>query len=159
MLDPLCSLGTGKWVLWQKVKTQMKCRRMHCLLGQNRYSAEEIQYYLKIITCDPLIIYNEPSQVCCTKPRKNPFVHNGFSRHTRKTYPFITERLLMGRKESSQTNKQTYHIHAHFTLNNHISLQQIFHENIQFFEHIVAQTMFSCTPGLKVIKLFHAHFN
>ena len=24
----------------------------------------------------------------------------------RKTYPFITERLLMGRKESNQTNKQ-----------------------------------------------------
>ena len=26
----------------------------------------------------------------------------------RKTRPFITERLLMGRKESNQTNKQTY---------------------------------------------------
>ena len=25
----------------------------------------------------------------------------------RKTHPFITERLLMGRKESNQTNKQT----------------------------------------------------
>ena len=28
----------------------------------------------------------------------------------RKTRPFITERLLMGRKESNQTNKQTDHI-------------------------------------------------
>ena len=27
--------------------------------------------------------------------------------HPRKTRPFITERLLMGRKESNQTNKQT----------------------------------------------------
>ena len=27
----------------------------------------------------------------------------------RKTRPFITERLLMGRKESNQTNKQTRH--------------------------------------------------
>ena len=27
----------------------------------------------------------------------------------RKTRPFITERLLMGRKESNQTNKQTNH--------------------------------------------------
>ena len=36
----------------------------------------------EIITCDPLIIYNEPSQVCCIKPRKNPFVHNGVSSHT-----------------------------------------------------------------------------
>ena len=26
----------------------------------------------------------------------------------RKTSPFITERLFMGRKESNQTNKQTY---------------------------------------------------
>ena len=29
----------------------------------------------------------------------------------RKTRPFITERLLMGRKESNQTNKQTYFRH------------------------------------------------
>ena len=28
----------------------------------------------------------------------------------RKTHPFITERLLMGRKESDQTNKQSSHI-------------------------------------------------
>ena len=28
----------------------------------------------------------------------------------RKTRPFITERLLMGRKESNQTNKQTHRI-------------------------------------------------
>ena len=29
--------------------------------------------------------------------------------HPRKTRPFITERLLMRRKESNQTNKQTKH--------------------------------------------------
>ena len=29
----------------------------------------------------------------------------------RKTRPFITERLLMGRRESNQTNKQTYHVY------------------------------------------------
>ena len=28
-----------------------------------------------------------------------------------KTHPFITERLLMGRKESNQTNKQTPTVH------------------------------------------------
>ena len=41
----------------------------------------------------------------------------------RKTRPFITERLLMGRKESNQTNKSSisngpcfnsFHIHVHF---------------------------------------------
>ena len=29
---------------------------------------------------------------------------------TRKTRPFITERLLMGRKESNQSNKQNAHV-------------------------------------------------
>ena len=35
----------------------------------------------------------------------------------RKTRPFITERLLMGRKESNQTNKQIHGscIHCHWS--------------------------------------------
>ena len=36
----------------------------------------------------------------------------------RKTRPFITERLLMGRKESNQTNKQTYLVYACVTPRN-----------------------------------------
>ena len=41
----------------------------------------------------------------------------------RKTRPFITERVLMGRKESNQTNKQTnIHFDALVTLMLHILL-------------------------------------
>ena len=66
--------------------TQMKChitfyQGLHC--GS---SEKEIQYFLEFIrTCD------YPSLVL-VQPRKNR--------------PYITERLLMGRKESNQTNKQ-----------------------------------------------------
>ena len=42
----------------------------------------------------------------------------------RKTRPFITERLLMGRKESNQTNKQTnntLYVFVRFYYHNHFS--------------------------------------
>ena len=35
----------------------------------------------------------------------------------RKTHPYLTERLLMGRKESKQTNKQIYIISLRQSLN------------------------------------------
>ena len=40
----------------------------------------------------------------------------------RKTHPYVTERLLMGRKESNQTNKQ--HQAAKFITRNYISKDQ-----------------------------------
>ena len=55
----------------------------------------------------------------------------------RKTRPFITERLLMGRKESNQTNKFTLHfiltINVHFLLkwvNSQILRSSCFHSGL-----------------------------
>ena len=39
----------------------------------------------------------------------------------RKTRPFITERLLMGRNESNQTNKKKRHHHQHVANDNYMS--------------------------------------
>ena len=46
----------------------------------------------------------------------------------RKTRPFITERLLMGRKESNQTNKKTI-----FTFS-----KQAFNESLDFLKPFIA---------------------
>ena len=40
---------------------------LHCLHSQNESSEKEIQYFLEIITCNPLHIYNGPSQAYCIK--------------------------------------------------------------------------------------------
>ena len=57
---------TPKCILWQKVKTGMKCCIMqhfirvslHCLLRQKRSLEKEIQFYMEIyVTCDPLSRY------------------------------------------------------------------------------------------------------
>ena len=36
---------------------------LHCLLMQNEFSEKEMQFYLEIIICDPLDIYNRPLEV------------------------------------------------------------------------------------------------
>ena len=41
---------------------------LHCLLEPKESSDKEIQFYLKIITCDPSI-KNEPSQVYYINPK------------------------------------------------------------------------------------------
>ena len=48
----LCILVTPKCVLWQTVKTHMECS---IIKTNTIFREKEILFYLKIITCDPLI--------------------------------------------------------------------------------------------------------
>ena len=49
----------------------------------------------------------EPHRCHCVVSLSKNINHSLVLVQPRKTRPFITERLLMGRKESNQTNKQT----------------------------------------------------
>ena len=81
---------------------------------------------MEILTCDPRYMYNEPFY--WLKPRK--------------TRPCLTERLLMGRKESNQTNNIMNHPNQ---MEESISIQRvrsILHikiETILIFHLIIAE--------------------
>ena len=51
-------------------------------------------------------LYHSPASLCCG-PWASHIYPSLVLVKPRKTRPYITERLLMGRKESNQTNKQT----------------------------------------------------
>ena len=57
----LCFLDTGKQVLWQAVKTQIKCRMtwhfikgLHCLLRLKQSSGTEIYPFIETLPENPL---------------------------------------------------------------------------------------------------------
>ena len=50
-----------------------------------------------------------PASLRCVREQDHPSL---VLVQPRKTCPFITERILMGRKESNQTNKQQYMLDA-----------------------------------------------
>ena len=58
----LCILETSKWALEQTEKTPDEMHQnvafhlgLHCLLRLKQSSGTEIQYYLEILTYDPLV--------------------------------------------------------------------------------------------------------
>ena len=57
----LCILLTTNWVLWQTVKTQIKCRLMRHFISSTLFTEtkmifrERNTFFFEIITCDPLI--------------------------------------------------------------------------------------------------------
>ena len=46
-------LDTDKHVIWQTVKTQMKCPDLHCLLRLKQSSGTEILHFIEFSICDP----------------------------------------------------------------------------------------------------------
>ena len=50
-----------------------RCQGLHCLLIQKPSSKKEIQFYLEIIVCDPLMYKMDQFET----RRKNPLVHKG----------------------------------------------------------------------------------
>ena len=75
-------LDTGKQVLWQKVKTQMKCRSMRhfirvCTVYKEKKSSDTgIHRNLEISTCDPLK-YKMGNSMLILSKHENPSEWNG----------------------------------------------------------------------------------
>ena len=67
----------------------------------------------------------EPQRRHCVVPLSKTYNPSLVLVQSRKTRPYITERLLMGRKESTQTNKYT----AFYTSNRGFAVTTFFHYN------------------------------
>ena len=84
----LCIIVTPKCVLWQTVRTQIKCRIMqeyirndkvlHYSLRQQLYPENNYNFYLEIITCDPSIYTTDHSMYIVSNRR---MAENGFAPH------------------------------------------------------------------------------
>ena len=93
---------------------------LHCLLRQSIFR-ERNTIFLEMIACDPLVDTMDHPDLTVSTSWEIPLVLKGYNTEKawshsypslvlvqpRKTRPYITERLLMGRKESNQTNMVT----------------------------------------------------
>ena len=105
----LCIMDTPKWILWQTVKTQMKCSIMqhnaafhqglHCLLRLKHPSGTEIYHNLENYTCDPLM-YTMGSpilmvSICMGKSIKMKRLNNSTLKQQIRLYENWTRRFIL----------------------------------------------------------------
>ena len=65
--------------LWQAVKTQMKCRiiRLYPVYEDKKISEKKSQYYLEIITCNPLAYTIDQPKFIVSNLKEKYMVHKG----------------------------------------------------------------------------------